>query len=40
MFSPPGHGEWLAAHTPGVEAPMFDDDGNAPLLLHLQARMS
>jgi len=28
---PPGHGEWLAKHIPGVEARWFDDDGHATL---------
>jgi pimeloyl-ACP methyl ester carboxylesterase len=26
QFVPPSHGEWLAAHIPGVEARWFDDD--------------
>jgi|GEM_PF-6201121 len=32
MFVPPGHGEWLDAHIPGVEARMLDDDGHATLV--------
>src|SRR4029077_19196208 len=31
MFVPFGHGEWLAAHIPGVEAPLRGDAG-APAL--------
>jgi pimeloyl-ACP methyl ester carboxylesterase len=32
MFVPFGHGEWLAAHIPGVEARLFDDEGHLSLL--------
>jgi pimeloyl-ACP methyl ester carboxylesterase len=32
MFSPPGHGEWLGAHIPGVEARLLDDDGLATVV--------
>ena len=40
-FVPFGHGEWLAAHVPGVEAILTDDDGHLSLterhLEHLHA---
>ena len=31
-FVPFGHGEWLAARIPGVEARLFDDEGHLSLL--------
>jgi pimeloyl-ACP methyl ester carboxylesterase len=32
QFVPFGHGRWLAAHVPGVEARLLDDDGHLTLL--------
>jgi pimeloyl-ACP methyl ester carboxylesterase len=32
QFVPFGHGEWLAAHIPGVEARLYDDEGHLSLL--------
>ncbi len=32
ILVPPGHGEWLAAHIPGVEARLLEDDGHASVI--------
>jgi pimeloyl-ACP methyl ester carboxylesterase len=32
QFVPFGHGQWLAAHVPGAEAWLFDDEGHLSLM--------
>ena len=34
MFVPVGHGEWLAARVPGVDARILDNDGHLTLIEH------
>ena len=35
QFVPVGHGEWLAAHIPGVEARLSDDDRHETITNHV-----
>ena len=39
QFVPFGHGEWLAAHIPGVEARLYDDEGHLSLLQNRVSEM-
>ncbi len=35
MLVPPGHGEWLAKHIPGVEARLLDDEAHGTITDHV-----
>jgi pimeloyl-ACP methyl ester carboxylesterase len=34
QFVPFAHGQWLAAHVPGAQAWLFDDEGHLSLMEH------